>query len=169
MGSVKHGSRGQFALDFPPSTDYDFEGYYEWMVNGDAKVFDSKHTYIPAEGSIDVPFEASGRTINTNYPLQVCYLRNSDWTDWNVLATLTCKPAIVTIDASGSKTVIQPANSYTVPDNVVSVEMTGAGVTSVTKNSNPNTLYMGHLHNHVGLTENFDQSENEEFLVNDSP
>ena len=27
----------------------------------------------------------------------------------------------------------------------------------------------GHLHNHVGLTENFDQSENEEFLVNDSP
>ena len=30
-------------------------------------------------------------------------------------------------------------------------------------------LYMGHLHNHVGLTENFDQSENEEFLVNDSP
>ena len=29
--------------------------------------------------------------------------------------------------------------------------------------------YLGHLHNHVGLTENFDQSENEEFLVNDSP
>lgn len=28
---------------------------------------------------------------------------------------------------------------------------------------------VGHLHNHVGLTENFDQSENEEFLVNDSP
>jgi len=27
----------------------------------------------------------------------------------------------------------------------------------------------GHLHNHVGLTVNFDQSENEEFLVNDSP
>ena len=24
---------------------------------------------------------------------------------------------------------------------------------------------MGHLHNHVGLTENFDQSENEEFQV----
>ena len=125
-----------------PSTDYDFEGYYEWMVDGVAMVFDSKHTYIPAGGSIDVPFEASGRTINTNYPLQVCYLRNSDWTDWNVLATLTCKPAIVTIDASGSKTVLQPTNSYTVPDNVVSVEMTGAGVTSVTKNSNPNTLYI---------------------------
>ena len=30
-------------------------------------------------------------------------------------------------------------------------------------------LKVGHLHNHVGLTENFDQSENEEFLVNDSP
>jgi hypothetical protein len=30
-------------------------------------------------------------------------------------------------------------------------------------------LFSGHLHNHVGLTENFDQSENEEFLVNDSP
>jgi RimJ/RimL family protein N-acetyltransferase len=29
--------------------------------------------------------------------------------------------------------------------------------------------FRGHLHNHVGLTENFDQSENEEFLVNDSP
>ena len=29
--------------------------------------------------------------------------------------------------------------------------------------------FLGHLHNHVGLTENFDQSENEEFLVNDSP
>ena len=29
--------------------------------------------------------------------------------------------------------------------------------------------HSGHLHNHVGLTENFDQSENEEFLVNDSP
>jgi hypothetical protein len=30
-------------------------------------------------------------------------------------------------------------------------------------------IVLGHLHNHVGLTENFDQSENEEFLVNDSP
>ena len=30
-------------------------------------------------------------------------------------------------------------------------------------------IQSGHLHNHVGLTENFDQSENEEFLVNDSP
>jgi hypothetical protein len=30
-------------------------------------------------------------------------------------------------------------------------------------------ICLGHLHNHVGLTENFDQSENEEFLVNDSP
>jgi hypothetical protein len=30
-------------------------------------------------------------------------------------------------------------------------------------------LKLGHLHKHVGLTENFDQSENEEFLVNDSP
>jgi hypothetical protein len=30
-------------------------------------------------------------------------------------------------------------------------------------------ILLGHLHNHVGLTENFDQSENEEFLVNDSP
>ena len=29
--------------------------------------------------------------------------------------------------------------------------------------------FPGHLHNHVGLTENFDQSENEEFFVNDSP
>ena len=26
----------------------------------------------------------------------------------------------------------------------------------------------GHLHNHVGLTENFDQSEDEEFLVNNT-
>ena len=31
------------------------------------------------------------------------------------------------------------------------------------------SVISGHLHNHVGLTENFDQSENEEFLVNDSP
>ena len=31
------------------------------------------------------------------------------------------------------------------------------------------SVLSGHLHNHVGLTENFDQSENEEFLVNDSP
>jgi hypothetical protein len=33
----------------------------------------------------------------------------------------------------------------------------------------PGGELLGHLHNHVGLTENFDQSENEEFLVNDSP
>ena len=32
-----------------------------------------------------------------------------------------------------------------------------------------NNVFWGHLHNHVGLTENFDQSENEEFLVNDFP
>ena len=25
MGSVKHGSRGQFALDFPPYTDFSFD------------------------------------------------------------------------------------------------------------------------------------------------
>ena len=31
-----------------------------------------------------------------------------------------------------------------------------------------NLLVSGHLHNHVGLTENFDQSEDEEFLVNNT-
>jgi hypothetical protein len=34
---------------------------------------------------------------------------------------------------------------------------------------NGTRINWGHLQNHVGLTENFDQSENEEFLVNDSP
>lgn len=129
-----------------PNTTYNYDGYYEWGLfaasGDDPLAYQSTHVFIPANSTIDIPFEVNGRELNTSYVLKVVHTKGSGWSGWSSIATLTCKPAIVTIDASGNKTVIQPANSYTVPDNVVSVEMTGAGVTSVTKNSNPNTLYI---------------------------
>lgn len=129
-----------------PNATYNYDGYYEWGLfaasGDDPLAYQSTHVFIPANSTIDIPFEVNGRELNTSYVLKVVHTKGSGWSGWSSIATLTCKPAIVTIDASGNKTVLQPADSYTVPGNVVSVEMTGAGVTSVTKNSNPNTLYI---------------------------
>ena len=129
-----------------PNTTYNYDGYYEWGLfaasGGDPLAYQSTHVFIPANSTIDIPFEVNGRELNTSYVLKVVHTKGSGWSGWSSIATLTCKPAIVTIDASGNKKVIQPTESYEVPANVVSVEMTGAGVTSVTKNSNPNTLYI---------------------------
>ena len=51
-------------------------------------------------------------------------------------------PAIVTYAADGTQTVTKPTASITVPASATSVDLTGCGVTSVTKNSNPNCLYI---------------------------
>ncbi len=96
---------------------------------------------IPAGGSIDRLVEADVEAGKT-YRLEVVYVKNSAWTDWDEVGNFTAKPGIATYDDDGTKTVTKPSASYTVPANVLSVDLRGTGVTSVTKNSKVNCLYI---------------------------
>ncbi len=50
-------------------------------------------------------------------------------------------PGITTYDASGNSKSVAPNSAYKVPDEVCAVDLEGAGVTKVTLNTNPNTVF----------------------------
>ncbi len=126
------------------SSSNTYSGYYEWGLFDDSGLlaFGADKITVPAGGSTNVEYEIKDLTPNESYILACTYIKNSAWTNWAGLAGLTCKSGIITTDASGNTTVANPSSSYTVPVTATSVDLTGCGVTSVTKNSNPNCLFI---------------------------
>lgn len=129
-----------------PENDKRYSGYFEWGLFNSAGnsllAYEAKGITIPANGSVNIPFEVADRQFDTSYYLVYTYVKDNNWTDWYVLGSLTCKAGIITTDASGNTAIAIPSSSYTVPAAATSVDLTGCGVTSVTKNSNPNCLFI---------------------------
>lgn len=85
------------------------------------------------------------------YSLYPAYYKGQDASDkpvWGEDATTkeiiyTAKPAIAAYQANGSKTIALAKEAYTIPADAVAVDLRGqTTVTSVTPNSNPNTIYL---------------------------
>lgn len=130
-----------------PSTTTNFEGYlyvhlcsinypgwYSW--NG-------IYGRIPAGGSYDFVFEYAADDNDIKDKYQLTFSKNEPLTsEVNVGGTFYLYYGVFAYNPDGTKTVTKAANSYSVPDGALSVDISGAGITTVNKNSNPNTLYI---------------------------
>ena len=100
---------------------------------------------VPAGGTYQVPFSYSG-TIGTSYSIRVCYnnfsINNINGNNYD-LGPYHLSPGYITYTADGTEIAAAPTSSITVADGVAAVNLTGiTTVTSITPNSNPNTLYI---------------------------
>ena len=131
-----------------PDATNAYKGYYEWMLcrvlpDWASITYSSNEYTIAPSGNLVIPVEVSGLTEGATYRLQVVYVKNGDWTDWAYFDTYLTKPGLVNYDANGTQTIAKPAGTtYNVPASAVAVDLSGTGVTTVNKNSNPNCLYI---------------------------
>lgn len=129
-----------------PETDKNYSSYYEWAIRKDGDfgllTYTSSLITIPAGESITIPIEVNNLKYDEKYFLLVTYIKNGDWTDWASYGPFTVKPGIITYTADGTREVNKSTTTYTVPANALVVDVTGTGVTSITPNTQPNTLYI---------------------------
>ena len=129
-----------------PSTDYNFKGYFRIYLHNSHSGWNSNTAYItiPANGSYDFEFNASDLNLNLTYHFTTCYVRTgSEFTsEVNVGGNFNFLPGVFAYSADGTKTVTKATGTYVVPEGVLSVDLSGSGITTVTKNSNPNCLYI---------------------------
>ena len=97
---------------------------------------------VLANSTLEIPLVTTGLNYGENYRIFFCYVKNGVWVQWTKLLTFECRPGIIITDALDQSTVMQPSQTIEVPENAISVDMTDCGVTTVIKNSNPNTLYI---------------------------
>jgi len=91
-------------------------------------------------GTQTVDFSFSGLTIGTSYLLSFSY---ADETEIASTYAFDSKYGITTYAADGSSTTIAPQSAITVGEDILALDISQINeVTSVTPNSNPNTLYI---------------------------
>lgn len=130
------------------SNEYDYDGYYQynlWQNDGNSwneLGYKSTHVLIPAGGSVNIPIEYEGMAYNSMFEVDVTYYLGTGWASWDEVGYYYPQPAFITYTADGTQTVVKATENYTVPEGVLSLDLSGTGVTSVTKNSEPNCLFI---------------------------
>lgn len=130
-----------------PETDTNYYGGFHYKLyeyDGNWNVLDQNAFYIfvPAGGTYDIPIQFGGITSGKSYEIDVRYIKNGSWSNWTEGFLYRALPGIVSYDADGTQTVTKPTStSYSADSGVLSVDLTGTGVTSVTS-SEPNCLFI---------------------------
>lgn len=134
--------RGTATLTNNTSTDY--TGKFNWAIipNGESGSVHEVKVTVSANSSTDIPMEVQGLDLTKDYLLATRYIKDGSYTAWEYLGYYWLNPGIAIYTADGDNTFAKPSSPYTVPENVLTVDLTGTGVTSVTKNSEPNCLYI---------------------------
>lgn len=117
-----------------------------WQYNGVNYSYIKERTYptnIAANGGTQqVNFEFKDLTVGTKYSLSYHYVDGTEIGESELGYEIWSYPGIDTYLADGTVTTIAPAASVTVGNDVVAIDVSQINtVTSVTPNSNPNTLY----------------------------
>ncbi len=137
------------------SSPNNYSGQYTWALAevGKGYSYSFEEVYVPAYSSKDIVVEVKNLDPDKEYVLMATYVKNSSYS-LKYSQYYKLKPVIVAYADDGTKTVTKPSASYTVPANVLSVDMRGAGITSVTPNAEPNCLYILNASDEVpaGLT-----------------
>ena len=92
-------------------------------------------------GTVTVNLPTYTLEYGKKYAFALSYRKNgaaadASWTVYDVV------PGIMAYTSDGKLKVDVPTASYTVPDGALAVNLSGTGVTSVTKNSEPNCLFI---------------------------
>lgn len=124
-------------------TDTDYAGSFVWLLNpnGESAIVHFVDVAVPAGGSKSVEFEENNLNDAKQYILSTGYVKNNTYS-LSRNGVYTLKPAVITYAADGTRTIVKPTTSYTVPDGVLTVDLSGTGVTAVTGNGEPNLLYV---------------------------
>ena len=129
-----------------PDPDNNYNGTYQcdlYDMNYSCLFHFVEKITVPANGSINIPIASTGLDIGKNYYVYVTYIKEGNWTDWDKVATCTVNPGIVTYKADGTVASISKKTSdfYDAPDDILAVDITGAGITSATS-AEPNCLFI---------------------------
>ena len=99
-------------------------------------------TTVPANSSINIPITATNFKVGENYDVYVVYVKNGNWADWDQIGRYTVNPGIVAYQSDGTMAVSKAASgSYAAPANILTVDITGTGMTTVTS-AEPNCLFV---------------------------
>lgn len=106
--------------------------YYYW-----------RYLWIPAGGSYDFKFTASGYPLNLDYQFSTFYQKAGALTsETNIGSAFSFLPGILAYQADGTKTATKAAGTfYGVPDDIFAVDISGAGITAATS-AEPNCLFI---------------------------
>lgn len=113
---------------------------------------------VPPSSSIDITYEMDV-AIDEVYSVQAYYHHSDNWAIASpdvVFTKYTAKPAVTILAADGTKSWKLAEASLTVPTDAAVVDLRGQSVvTSITPNSNPNTLYLANSDPIGGITKNW--------------
>ena len=134
------------------STEKDYRGQFLWLVipsSYSGGTYNSVTVTVPKGDYIDVPIQVDGLNMNeVGYKLYIAYIyngvkcKNGDIPGETIYG-YALNPAIITLNADGTKTVTKPSGTtFNTPSTALSVDLSGTGITTVSKNSNPNCLYI---------------------------
>ena len=134
------------------STEKDYRGQFLWLVipsSYSGGTYNSVTVTVPKGDYIDVPIQVDGLNMNeAGYKLYIAYIyngvkcKNGDIPGETIYG-YALNPAIITLNADGTKTVTKPSGTtFNTPSTALSVDLSGTGITTVSKNSNPNCLYI---------------------------
>ena len=137
---------GKMTLTNPDATQ-NYKGYFQrnfYLYEGscpDVDIF-FEEVVVPAGGSLDIPIKISGLVIGKQYKFSTVYRKNSAWTDWIDLGIYNVNPGIIAYNPDGTTTITKAgATSYAAPAGVLLVDLTDAGVTTVSS-AEPNCLFV---------------------------
>ena len=143
---VLYGSRAKATVTFSNNNSLPFDGdirialYKNLHTGYYGKVTDQYvHAYIPSNGRSSVTVTFDDLIIEEDYWLLYYYPSVSS--RFGASSTFTTAKAIMQYGANGSLAVSKPTSNFTVNDDALAVCLNGCGVTSITPNANPNTVY----------------------------
>lgn len=94
---------------------------------------------VPAGGEVEVPFDFTG-VLNNTYYVQLYSGNNALNNTWAF--GFTPVPGFIQYQSDGTSVAMAASSSITIDENTTAVDLQGVnGISSVTPNSNPNTLY----------------------------
>ncbi|MBQ9236318.1 MAG: C10 family peptidase [Prevotella sp.] len=125
------------------ATSVDYTGTVFWCLipNGESAAINDIEISVPANSTKQVTAKVSDLDYDKGYIFEATYVKNNSYS-LTPLGFYSPQHVITTYAADGSKTFAEASASYSAPADALAVDVTGTSVTSVTPNSNPNTLYI---------------------------
>lgn len=150
-GAAIIGNKLDITATYTNSNETNFGGSIRYIVfefepeatEGFGK-FIKKNIYIPA-GEAYTLHVVHEMKPGWSYKARFDYIKENTWTQGAIMPIDIgmASNAIYAYNADGTLTVTESTGSdYEVPNDVTSVKLAGTGITSVTPNDNPNTLYI---------------------------
>ena len=144
-GNKFYGNTLKANVTYTNNTEEAYRGKISvYLYHNGVRISTSTKSYlVPANSSINIPFEKAGLAYGESYQLVSSYKIGSTQQE-TYSNNLACTPAIISRDAEGNEVVTIPGNTYEVSDDASSVNLVGTTLTEVThgSNPNPNCLYI---------------------------